>query len=92
MKIILLILLSVIAITVKGQRSIVVTVDFVLNDGDSSDVWVRRQHPYRATQVTYFATRFPNPLPDSLQVGRKITLYPKPKNYAGDCGTFKVQK
>lgn len=59
----------------RPSDKIRVRVDYLLGNGDSTEVWLRRQHPYRRTKVSYFAAMLPNPIPDSLKVGNYVTLY-----------------
>lgn len=78
MKQVLILACLLITGTAYGQRpsdKIRVRVDYLLENGDSTEVWLRRQHPYRRTKVSYFAAMLPNPIPDSLKVGNYVTLY-----------------
>ena len=73
--IVLLLALFVFSCPASGQGGMTVKVDYILRDGDSSEVWVKRRAKYNNPGYIYYVAKF-GAVPDSLKVGSTLVLYP----------------
>jgi hypothetical protein len=60
---------------VAGQGAMTVKVDYILQIGDSSEVWVKRRAKYNNPGYIYYVAKF-GAVPDSIKVGATLTLSP----------------
>lgn len=86
MKKLIVILGLITAGNAAAQKPMKVTIDYILRDGDSSEVIVKRRAMYNNPGYIYYSAKF-GVLPDSLRIGVVLNLYPD----KGDCllPTFK---